>query len=156
MTIRQCVTYHNGLCGTLTLAWTRKYYLKNNYLTFRSKVKVPRRSFWYGNHRLMVMHPHTKYNWPIWKERKVMVVSMLYMDFNYVSPSNEGRHIGLVWFFLLLLLLLLLSEACPDHNFFFFPDRSIIFALWSYTHIPYIIDLSRKIKMLWSRQENTI
>ena len=39
----------------------------------------------------------------------------------YVSPSNEGRHIVLVWFFLPLLLplfLLLLSEACPDHNFF--------------------------------------
>jgi hypothetical protein len=29
--------------------------------------------------------------------------------FNYVSPSNEGRHIVLVWFFLLLLL----GEACP-------------------------------------------
>ena len=41
--------------------------------------------------------------------------------FNYVSPSNEGRHIVLVWFFLLLpLLLLLLSEACPDHNFLVF------------------------------------
>jgi hypothetical protein len=23
-------------------------------------------------------------------------VSMLYMDFNYVSPSNEGRHIGVI------------------------------------------------------------
>jgi hypothetical protein len=21
----------------------------------------------------MVMHPHTKYNWPIWKDKKVMV-----------------------------------------------------------------------------------
>ena len=51
----------------------------------------------------------------------------------YVSPSNEGRHIVLVLFFLLLplpLLLLLLSEACPDHNFFVFPDRSIIFGMW--------------------------
>jgi hypothetical protein len=54
------------------------------------------------------MHPPTKYNCPIWKDKKVMVrtsfsyktcvvvskegVSMLYMDFNYVSPSNEGRH----------------------------------------------------------------
>ena len=26
-------------------------------------------------------------------------VSILYMDFNYISPSNEGRHIVLVWFF---------------------------------------------------------
>ena len=44
------------------MARTRKYYLKNNYLTLRSKVKVPRRSLWYATHRLMVMHPHTKYN----------------------------------------------------------------------------------------------
>jgi hypothetical protein len=44
------------------MAWTRKYYLKNSYLTLRSKVKVPRRSLQYATHRLMVMHPHTKYN----------------------------------------------------------------------------------------------
>ena len=31
------------------------------------------RSLWYATHRLMVMHPHTKYNWPIWKDKKVMV-----------------------------------------------------------------------------------
>ena len=55
------------------MAQTRKYYLKNNYLTLRPKVKVPRRSLWYATHRLMVMHPHTKYNWPTWKDRKVMV-----------------------------------------------------------------------------------
>jgi hypothetical protein len=47
------------------VARTRKYYLKNNYLTLRSKVKVPRRSLRYATHRIMVMHPHTKYNWPI-------------------------------------------------------------------------------------------
>jgi acyl-CoA thioesterase FadM len=52
---------------------TRKYYLKNNYLTLRSKVKVPQRSLQYATHHLMVMHPHTKYNWPIWKDKKVMV-----------------------------------------------------------------------------------
>jgi hypothetical protein len=28
--------------------------------------------------------------------------------------------------------------------------------LWSCTHIPIIIDLSRKTKILWPRQENTI
>jgi hypothetical protein len=28
--------------------------------------------------------------------------------------------------------------------------------LWSCTHIPIITDLSRKTKMLWSGQENTI
>jgi hypothetical protein len=38
----------------------RKYYLKNNYLTLRSKVKAPQRSLRYVTHRLMIMHPHTK------------------------------------------------------------------------------------------------
>jgi acyl-CoA thioesterase FadM len=55
------------------MAQTRKYYLKNNYLTLRSKVKVPQRSLRYVTHRLMVMHPQTKYNWPICKDKKVMV-----------------------------------------------------------------------------------
>ena len=51
---------------THILEW---YYLKNNYLTLRSKVKVQRRSLRYTTHRLMVMHPHTKYHWPISKEK---------------------------------------------------------------------------------------
>ena len=64
-----------------------------------------------------------------WFSKKTCVVSkegvsILYMDFNYVS---KGRHIVLFWLFLPLLLLL--SEACPDHNLFFFPDRSIIFGM---------------------------
>jgi hypothetical protein len=54
----------------------------------------------------------------------------------YVSPSNEGRPIVLVWLFLPLLLLL--SEACPDHNFFVFPDRSIIFGMWVHTVIIFV------------------
>ena len=32
------------------------------YLTLRSKVKVSRRSLRSATHRIMVMHPHTKYN----------------------------------------------------------------------------------------------
>jgi hypothetical protein len=55
------------------MARTRKYYLKNNYLTLRSKVKVPRMSLWFMTHHLMVMHLHTKYHWPISKDKKVMV-----------------------------------------------------------------------------------
>jgi hypothetical protein len=47
--------------------------IKNHYLTLRSKVKVSRRSLRYVTHRLMVMHPHTIYNWPISKDKKVMV-----------------------------------------------------------------------------------
>ena len=50
----------------------------------------------------------------------------------YVSPSNEGRHIVLVWFFLPLSLLL--SEAYPDHNFFVFRDRSMKFCMWVHDH----------------------
>jgi acyl-CoA thioesterase FadM len=55
------------------MARTRKYYLKNNYLTLRSKAKVPWRSLRYASHHLMVMQPHIKYNWPIWKDKKVMI-----------------------------------------------------------------------------------
>jgi hypothetical protein len=39
----------------------------------RSKVKIPWRSLRYVTHHLMIMHSHTKYNWPIWKDNKVMV-----------------------------------------------------------------------------------
>jgi hypothetical protein len=46
-------------------------YSKNKYLTLRSKVKVQRRS-WYATHRLMVMYPHTKYYWPISKDKNVI------------------------------------------------------------------------------------
>jgi hypothetical protein len=55
---------------TTSVEW---YYLKNNYLTLRSKVKVPQRSLWYTTHRLMVMHPHTKYHWPISKDKNVNI-----------------------------------------------------------------------------------
>ena len=80
------------------MARTRKYYLKNNYLTLRSKVKVPRRSLRYATHRLMVMHPHTKYNWPIWKDKKVMVRTSFAekkrkrKKKKYVSLRSKGRH----------------------------------------------------------------
>jgi hypothetical protein len=51
------------------------YYLKNNYLTLRSKVKVQRRLLRYATRRLMVMHPHIKYPWPISKDKNVMVLT---------------------------------------------------------------------------------
>ena len=57
----------------------------------------------------------------------------LFMLVYYVSPSNEGRHIVLIWFFLPLLPFLL-SEACPDHNLFVFRDRSMIFGMWVHDH----------------------
>ena len=112
------------------MARTRKYYLKNNYLTLRSKFKVTQRSLQYVTHRLMVMHPHTKYHWPISKDKNFMVrTRKYYLKNNYLtlrSRSHKG-HYG------------------TRHT-----------ALCSCTHIPNIIDLSRKTKMLWPGQENTI
>jgi hypothetical protein len=81
-------------------------------------------------HRIMVMHPHTKYHWPISKDKKVMTwTRKYYLKNNYLtlrSKSHEG-------------------DYDTRHT-----------ALWSCPHIPNIIDLSRKKKMLWSGQENTI
>jgi acyl-CoA thioesterase FadM len=91
------------------MARTRKYYLKNNYLTLRSKVKVQRRSLRYATHNLMVMHPHTKYHWPISKDKKVMVRTIFAEKKRkkkkkkrkrkkkirlkqYVSLRSKGRH----------------------------------------------------------------
>ena len=68
-----------AICTTISYTlWVEWYYLKNNYLTLRSRVKVPRRSLWYATHRLMVMHPHTKYHWPIWKDKNVMARTRKY------------------------------------------------------------------------------
>ena len=116
-----------AICTTISYTlWVEWYYLKNNYLTLRSKVKVPRRSLWYVTHRLMVMHPHTKYHWPISKDKNVMArTRKYYLKNNYLtlrSNSNKGHYS--TW-----------------HT-----------ALWSCTHIPNIIDLSQKTKKLWSGQ----
>jgi hypothetical protein len=96
----------------------KKILFKNNYLTLRSNVKVPWRSLRYATNRLMVMHPHTKYNWPISKDKNVMArTRKYYLKNNYLTlrskvkvPRRSLRHIVLVWLFLPLLLLPL-SEA---------------------------------------------
>ena len=101
---------------------------KNNYLTLRSKVKVPQRSLWYTTHHLMGMHPHTKYHRPISKDKNVMArTRKYYLKNNYLTLMSTVKvsrgHYG-TW-----------------HT-----------ALWSCTHIPNIIDLSGKTKKLWSGQ----
>jgi hypothetical protein len=58
--ITVCETPPYGHAPTYQISLT--YLERNNYLTLRSNVKVPRRSLWYVTHRLMVMHPHTKYH----------------------------------------------------------------------------------------------
>jgi hypothetical protein len=82
ITVRDTPPYGHAPTYQLSLTYLKrqkcygpdqKILFKNNYLTLRSKVKVPRRSLWYTTHRLMVMHPHAKYHWPISKDKKVMV-----------------------------------------------------------------------------------
>jgi hypothetical protein len=66
-----------------------KYYLRNNYLTLRSKVKVPRTSLRYLTHRLMVMHPHTKYHWPISKDKNIMALTRKYIYKTIIWPWGQ-------------------------------------------------------------------
>ena len=58
ITVRDTPSY--GHAPTYQISLT--YLERNNYLTLRSKVKFKRRSLWYATHRLMVMHPHTRYH----------------------------------------------------------------------------------------------
>jgi len=92
-----------AICTTISYTlWVEWYYLKNNYLILRSKVKVPRRSLWYATHCLMVMHPHTKYHWPISKDKNVMARTSFAEKKQkwkkkirlkqYVSLRSKGRH----------------------------------------------------------------
>ena len=118
-----------AICTTISYTlWVEWYYLKNNYLTSRSKVKVPQRSLRYATHRLMVMHPHTKYHWPISKDKNVMARTRKYYLKTIIWPWGQR------------------SRSHEGH----YGTRHT--ALWSCTHIPNIIDLSRKTKKLWSGQ----
>jgi hypothetical protein len=86
---------HYGMRHTALWSCTHipnKYYLKNNYLTLRSKVKVPQRSLWYTTHHLMVMHPHTKYHWPISKDKNVMAQTRKYYSKNnYLTLRSKVK-----------------------------------------------------------------
>jgi hypothetical protein len=86
---------HYGMRHTVLWSCTHipnKYYLRNNYLTLRSKVKDPRRSLRYGKHRLMVMHPHTKYHWPISKDKNIMArTRKYYLKNNYMTLRSKVK-----------------------------------------------------------------
>ena len=99
---------------------TREYYLKNHYLTFMSKVKVPGRSLWYTPYGITPPYGPTKVHYgmqhtALWTTYQI---SLTYLERNnYLtlrSKSNKG-HYGM------------------QHT-----------TLWTCTHIPNIIDLSRK------------
>jgi hypothetical protein len=80
-----------AICKTISYTlWVEWYYLKNNYLTLRSKVKVPRRSLRYTTHHLMVMHPHTNHRWPISKDKHVMARTRKYYLKTIIWPWGQG------------------------------------------------------------------
>jgi hypothetical protein len=62
----------------------------------RSKVKVSQRSLRYVTHHLIFMHQHTKYNWPIWKD-KLEAPRNLYSSPGYnnmsINLDNFGKKI---------------------------------------------------------------
>jgi hypothetical protein len=80
----------------------KKILFKNQL--FDLEVKVPRTSLWYETHRLVVMHPHTKYNWPIWKDKSYGPDKLRWEEAEeveaeekirlkqYVSLRSKGRH----------------------------------------------------------------
>jgi hypothetical protein len=119
----------------ICVARTRKYYLKTiiwPWLTLRSKVKVTWRSLRYATHRLMVMHPHTKYHWPISKDKMLWSGQENTIFFFFIWP----------W-----------GQRSRYHEGYYGTQQT---TLYTSTHNPNIIDLSRKTNMLWPRKENTI
>ena len=80
-----------AICTTISYTlWVEWYYLKNNYLTLRSKVKVPQRSLRYTTHRLMVMHLYSNYHWPISKDKNFMALTRkYYLKNNYLTLKKS-------------------------------------------------------------------
>ena len=115
--IMVCDTPPYGHAPTYQISLT--YLERNNYLTSRSKVKVQTKVILVRDTPLM--HPHTKYHWPISKDKKcygpnknILFNKTIIWPSGQRSRSNKG-HYGI------------------QHT-----------TLWTCTHIPNIIDLSRK------------
>ena len=88
--IMVCDTPPYGHAPTYQISLT--YLERNNYLTLRSKVKVQQRSLQYATHHLMVMHPHTKYHWPISKDKKIMAwTRKYYLKNNYLTLRSKVK-----------------------------------------------------------------
>ena len=142
---------------------------------FDREVKVPRRSLRYTTHRLMVMHPHTKYHWPILRQKchgpdkKIVFKKQLFdLEVKNQGPTKVitvpdtppyghahtnylpmNSFVGFIW------IIWPWGQRSRSHEGHYGTGHT---ALWSCAHIPNIIDLpvSRKTKMLWPGQENTI
>jgi hypothetical protein len=81
-------------------------------------------------HRLMVMHPHTKYHWPISNDKNVMAqTKKYYLKNNYLTlrskvkvPRRSLRCVTPPY------------GHAPTHHIFVFRDRSMIFGMWVPDH----------------------
>ena len=87
ITVRDTPPYgHAPTYQSLTYLERQECYGPDKKILFKKQlfdleVKVPRRSLQCVTHRLMVMHPHTKYNCPIWKDKKVFCFCRLTASF---------------------------------------------------------------------------
>ena len=169
--ITVCDTPPYGHAPTYQISLT--YLERNNYLTLRSKDTVPRRSLRYVTHRLMVIHPHTKYHWPISRQKcygpdkKILFKKQLFdLEVKVQTKVIMVRDTPLM-------------DMHPHTKYHwpiskdkkcYGPNKKILFkkqlfdlqvkghygmqhtTLWTCTHIPNIIDLSRKTNKLWSGQ----
>jgi hypothetical protein len=113
-----------AICTTVSYTlWVEWYYLKNNYLTLRSKSHEGHHG---TRHTALWSYTHISNIIDLSRKTKIMDrTRKYYLKNNYLtsrSKSHEG-HYGM------------------RHT-----------TLWSCTHIPNIIDLSRKTKKLWSGQ----
>ena len=145
-------------------------YLKsNNYLTLRSKVKVPQRSLWYVTHRLMVMHPHIQYHWPISKDKNVMARTRKnYLKNKYLTLRSKVKvqrkslryathclmvmhpHTKCHWPILKETIILPWGQRSRSHEGHYGMRHT---ALWSCTHIPNIIEEEEEEKKKKKKEE---
>ena len=85
-----------AICTTTYLERQKCYGLGKkilfNFFLFDLEVKgqVPQRSLQYATHRVMVMHPHTKYHSPISKDKNVMAQTRkYYLKNNYLTLRSK-------------------------------------------------------------------
>ena len=117
------------------MARARKYYLKNNYLTLRSKVitvrtHIPHKYYFFFFYLTLRSKSHKGHcgmqHTALWSCTHIHVPNKYYLKNKYLTLRSKDK----------------------------VPRRSLRYA--THHHIPNIIDLSRKTKMLWPGQENTI
>ena len=159
----------NGWTDKNVMARTRKYYLKKQLFDLEVKRQGPQRSLWYATHRLKVIHPHTKYHWPISKDKNVKArARKYYLKNNYLTLRSKSHksHYGTRQTALWSCTRIPISLTYLERNNYLtlrskvkVQRRSLRYATHTlmvmHPHIKYHWPTS-KDKMLWRGQENTI